>query len=50
VAIPVDQRRCRVQEIGPDEITFDEILARRLTRTEALFEYRYLVSRGLCAP
>jgi hypothetical protein len=50
VAIPLDQRRCRVEEIGPGEITFDEILTQRPTRTEALFDYRLLVSRGLCAP
>jgi hypothetical protein len=48
--IPVDQRRCRVEEIAPGQITFDEILARWPARAEALYSYRVLVSRGLCAP
>jgi hypothetical protein len=50
IEIPVDQRRCRIQEISPGEINYDEILARRTTRPEAILDYRYLVSRGLCAP
>lgn len=48
--IPFDQRRCRIQEIGSGEIICDELLARRTTRAEAALDYRFLVSRGLCAP
>jgi hypothetical protein len=50
LGVPLDQRRCRVQEIAPGQITFDEILVQRLTRAEAFFAYRALVSRGLCGP
>jgi hypothetical protein len=50
IGIPFDQRRCRVQEIGLGEIIYDELLARRSTRVEAALDYRFLVSRGLCAP
>ena len=47
---PVDQRRCWVQEIGPAEFLPDELLARASTVAEAASIYRFLVSRGLCAP
>jgi hypothetical protein len=47
---PVDQRRCQIQEIGPNEIALDELLARVPTRVEAVSIYRFLVRRGQCAP
>jgi hypothetical protein len=50
LGIPVDQRRCRVQEIGPGEILPEELLARASTFAEAISTYRFLVSRGFCAP
>jgi hypothetical protein len=50
LGIPLDQRRCRVEEIAPGQITFDEILVQCPTRAQAFFAYRAFVSRGLCAP
>jgi hypothetical protein len=50
LGIPLDQRRCRVEEIAPGQITFDEILVQWPTRAQAFFAYRAFVSRGLCAP
>ena len=47
--IPIDQRRCQVQEIGRSEFLPDELLARASTLAEAASTYRFLVSRGLCA-
>jgi hypothetical protein len=47
---PIDQRRCWIQEIAPNEIVFDELLVRVPTRVEAASAYRFLVGRGQCAP
>jgi hypothetical protein len=47
---PIDQRRCRIQEIAPNEIVLDELLTKTPTQAEAVSAYRFLISRGQCAP
>jgi hypothetical protein len=45
----VDQRRCAIRELAPNQIVFDELLARVSTRFDAVSVYRVLVGRGQCA-